>query len=195
MTVDLGQATLVAALVAAIASIFTLVINIRAASSAEMRLAHRQALEKYVHELSGAIHSTIATANILTKAKTEPALQNWRDRADEAQAKLKELRILLRYQLWGITDAIGTLSRLPDWVENSRRFPEHSQKVFSKGRALGRHIDIAIRNSYLQGRRPTWLECIKVNYAARQLETTYAKFRADPTLRTKEVETEDPIVD
>ncbi len=175
MTLTAEQLTLLAAIIAAVASVITLLMNIFAARSAEMRVAHRQSLEKFIHKLSSAIHATIATANILTKAKTEPAIKNWRDKATEAQNNLKELRLILRYPLWGITDAMNTLTRLPNWIEGAIRFPNNAKLIFIKGKRLGIEIDISIRNSYTHGRPPTLYERFRVWIAERQLENIHER--------------------
>jgi len=185
MNLTAEQVTLIAAIIATIASVITLVMNVFAARSAEMRVAHRESLEKHVHELSSAIHSTIATTKILTQAKTEPAVKNWRDKANEAQNKLKELRVILRYPLWGITDAMGTLTRLPDWIENARPFPKYAKGVFEKGKQLGYEIDISIRNSYTHGRPPTVYERFRVRVAEKQLESIYEEMKNDNSLPKK----------
>jgi hypothetical protein len=171
------QVSLLAACLAAITSVITLIIslvaNISASKSSEMRVSYRQSLEKYLPELSDAIHSTLATSKILTQAKTETALQNWRSRAETAQAKLKELRVILRYPLWGITDALNTLTRLSDWIEHARGFPESEKEIFEKGGKLGEALDYAIRNSYNYGRPPTYLEKLRVRFAQVKLENVY----------------------
>jgi len=185
MNLTAEQVTLIAAIIAALASVTTLIMNVFAAKSAEMRVAYRQSLEKYIHELSSAIHSTIATAKILTQAKTEPAVQNWRERATTAQNKLKELRVILRYPLWGITDSMNTLTRLPDWIENARRFPDHANQIFEKGKELGYRLDIAILNSYTYGRPPTFYEQLRVWISEKQLVSIYDKMKNDDSLEVE----------
>jgi hypothetical protein len=179
------QVTLIAAIIAALASVTTLLMNIRAAKSAEMRVAYRLSMEQYIHELSSAMHSTVATAKILTQAKTEPAIKNWRDRAALAKDKLKELRIAMRYPLWGITDSMSTLTRLPDWIENARPFPDYANKIFEKGKILGDRLDVAILNSYTYGRPPTLYERMRVCYAKKQLVSIYEKMKKNNTLVAK----------
>jgi hypothetical protein len=176
------QATLIAAIIAAFSSVVTLVMGVFVNRSTEMRVSHRQALESHISELAKAIYSTIATSKILTQAKTEPAIENWRARAEEAKTKLKELRGVLRYPLWGITDAMNTLARLPDWIEHSRPFPEYSRDLCTKGHALGSVIDSAIRRSYNNGRPPTIYERLRVKIAEKRLVDAYEKMKADRSL-------------
>ena len=189
MIVSSEQATLIAAAIAALTSIITLIItfifHISSEKSAEMRVSYRQSLEKYIPELSDSIHSTIATSKILTQAKSEPSIQNWREKAEKAQAKLKELRVNLRYSLWGITEALNTLTRLPDWIEHARGFPEHEKHIFDKGKKLGDAIDKSIHNSYTYGRPPTYLEIYWVLFCQVQLEKAYKSFQIDGSVSKK----------
>jgi hypothetical protein len=176
------QATLLAAIIAAFSSLATLLMNIFASRSTEMRKAHRQILEPHITDLSQALYSTVATADILTKAKTEEAVENWRERAQNAQAKLKDLRCVLRYPLWGITDAMNTLTRLPDWIEHSRPFPQYSQKLLIKGSSLFDKIDNAVRRSYNNGRPPSFYMRHRVKKAEQSLIRTYREMKEDRSL-------------
>jgi hypothetical protein len=180
------QATLIAATVAAVTSITTLIITLASQKSAEMRVSYRQSLDKHIPELSSSIHSTIATSNILAKAKSDTSIQNWREKADKAQEKLKELRVSLCYSLWGITDEINTLTRLPDWIEHARGFPKHEKKILNKGSKLGNEINKTIYNSYTYGRPPTKLEIFRVRFSENQLEKAYKSFQIDDKEREKE---------
>ena len=172
MTIE--QVTLIAAIIAALASLITLILNFFASRASEFRAAHREILKPHLHDLSQALYSTIATTKILSEAKTEPAIENWRERANDAKSQLKDLRIRLRYPLWGITDSMNTLSRIPDWIEHARPLPsKHSSALFKRGRSLGIYLDGAIRNSYAKGRPPTWVDRARVAFAKWRLERTY----------------------
>ena len=93
-------ATLVAAGVAALSSLATLVIQLFTQKRAEFRMSHRKMLETDISAISEALHSTLATSNILSKAKTEESIQNWRARAETAKETLKSMRVKHRYDLW-----------------------------------------------------------------------------------------------
>jgi hypothetical protein len=171
------EITLYAALIAAVVSIFSLLINLFTQRRMEWRTAQRKSLEDFVHDLGEAIHSTIATSNILLKARTDESIQNWRERATEAKEELKKLRPKLRYPLWGITESINTLSRLPDWVEHARKCPDYAQDIFEKGHSLGKSLDRVIRKCYLRGRSPRLCERLFIRFRQWQLENSYEKFQ------------------
>lgn len=178
MTIE--QVTVVAAIIAAVASLITLVVNFFVNRSSEFRAAHREVLKPHIYNLSEALYSTLATTKILTEARTAPSLESWRERANVAKAQLKDLRIKLRFPLWGITNAMHTLSRIPDWIEHARPLPtKHSSTLFRRARWLGIFLDSAIRNSYARGRPPTWLDRAKVLVANWYLERAYANMKSD----------------
>ncbi len=172
------EVTLVAALIAAAVSIATLVVNVATQRSAELRRAHRDTLENFIHDLGESLHSTVATSNILLKAQTDPAILNWRARADAAQAKLKELRMKLRYPLWGLDKGLNTISRLHNWVEHARAYPTYSENILRRGKSLGRTLDSTIRKCYMRGRSPRIDERLRVFYKRMRLEKAYHDFQS-----------------
>lgn len=175
---DKNQITLVAAWIAAGASLLSLFANLIFKRQAELRLAHRKVLEKDIADISEAIHSTIATSRMLCKARTPESQDNWRGKADQATETLKSVRVRHRYDLWGITDQINLLSRLPDWIEHSRNKPIFTEPLFSLGRLLGTRLDRAVRYSYTSGRSPTYAQRLLDLSAAWQLKVKYAKMKA-----------------
>jgi len=76
-----------------------------------------------------------------------------------------------------------TLALLPDWVEHARRFPGYSDELLRKGHTLGVALDKAILSAYTNGRRPNWLEQIRVHYAAKALRDVYKTMQDDELLR------------
>lgn len=186
MNLSVEQTTLVVAIIAAVTSLSTLIItfifNISTEKSSEMRVSYRQSLEKYIPDLSESLHAIIATTNILTKAKSEESINTWRERSEKAQATLKDLRCKLRYSLWGITDAINTLTRLPDWIEHARGFQYYSTDLCTKGALLKEEIDEVVRKAYKNGRPPKRCEISKVSLAREKLEKAYDAFQNNKDL-------------
>jgi len=178
-------ATLIAAIIAALSSIVTLVINLIAGRSSEFRVAYRESLNPFLTELSDEIYSTIARTKIMTQTKSEVSLENWRIRAKESKTRLKEIRLKLRYQLWGITDSMRTLALLPDWIEHARPLPnqQYSNELLRRGHSLGIALDKAILNAYNNGRHPNWIERSRVNKADQNLRDVYKRMQNDQELR------------
>lgn len=174
------QATLAAAIVAAVVSLVTLLLNITTKRSAELRKAHRDVLANHLEELGQALHQTLATSHILLKNRSEESTANWREKAAEAKTKLKALRMKLRYPLWGLDSALKTISVLPDWTDHVRQHPEHSSVLIKRGSALGEALDNTIRKCYLDGRSPNWVEIRRANLRRSALEKAYRDFQDRP---------------
>ena len=150
-------ATLIAAGIAAGASVITLVLQFIEQRSAEMRAAYRTGLHEHLSPLGEAIHQTLACSTILLKAnKSEEAYRKWRDRGREAQTKLKGLRIRVRYQLWGLDEGLNTLTRIPDWTDHARKDPKRADQLLWCAKRLGEMLDRGIRAAYYSGTTP-WL--------------------------------------
>lgn len=171
------EATLIAALIAAISSIIILLFNIWNQLSSESRVAQRSTLEQYLSDLGESIHETVATSSILIKTKTEKSAAAWKNRSKSAKDKLQELIPKLRYPLWGITDNMRTFSRLPDWVEHARKYPDHANDILENGKKLSEALEIAIKNSYVLGRTPTRFEILRIKFYTWKFERTYQKFK------------------
>ena len=175
---SLETATLIAAIVAAGASIIALFVGLLAGRAAESRAAHRQLLAPDLSQISEVIYSTVACSKILIEAKTEPAVGNWRARAEAAKERLKAIRVKLRYPLWGITDPMNTLTRLPDWIEHARPLdPEHGKRIFAAGKALAWWLDETVRKSYLAGRPPSVAQRLIVNFHSWRLDRAYDRMK------------------
>jgi hypothetical protein len=154
ITIDEGTATLAAAVIAAILSLLTLLSTI----PTEVRAANRKTLESYITDLSDSIHQMIAISNILLKNKTEESRGNWRQKAEVAKSKLKDIRPKIRYSLWGLESYILSLTRLPDFTLYTLDDIEVAKKVVKRGARLGDTLDNCIRKCYLSGRTPRFYE-------------------------------------
>ncbi|KFF73558.1 hypothetical protein HX13_19060 [Chryseobacterium sp. P1-3] len=154
INIDEGTATLAAAIIAAIFSLLTLLST----RPTEIRAANRKTLEAYIPDLSDTIHQLIAISNILLKNKTEESRGNWRQKAEDAKGKLKDIRPKIRYSLWGLEENILYLTRLPDFTLYTLDDIEVAKKVVKRGTRLGDSLDNCIRKCYLNGRTPRFYE-------------------------------------
>lgn len=169
---DKPTATLIAAIIAAIASLISIFAN----KAAEFRAAHRRTLSDYIHDLSKTLHQIIATSKILTNYNTDENLKNWRGKAQEAKENLKKMRPELRYTLAGLDLGFRTSSRLPDWVEHARGYPEYEKKLVEKGANISEALDGCIRRSYQKGRPPRFYEAWYVTFLSKKLDNYYSEF-------------------
>ncbi len=174
ITIDEGTATLAAALIAAILSLLTLLST----RPTEVRSANRKTLEPYIPDLADAIHQMIAISNILLKNKTEESRGNWRKKAEEAKAKLKEIRPKIRYSLWGLEDYILSLTRLPDFTLYTLDDIDVAIKVVKRGTRLGDSLDNCIRKCYLNGRTPKFYELWTIRFYSWHFTKTRNDYKA-----------------
>ncbi|MDB5268489.1 MAG: hypothetical protein JWP58_1529 [Hymenobacter sp.] len=170
---DEGTATLTASVIAALASIYQLI----AGQDSEIRASNRKTLESNIHDLSECIHQTIATSNIIVKAKSNVGRINWRAKATLAKNQLKLIRPKVRYSLWGIDNALNRLSRFPDWIEHTIPYPVYSKKILFAGNMLGEALDNCVRKCYLNGRTPRYYEILWIRFLSFRFNNQYQVFK------------------
>ena len=175
---DSGTATLLAAVVAAVASLATLVLSTLTSRAAEFRASFRQSLDPHIADLGEAIHETIAISKMLIRAQGDESTGNWRLRGKRAQGQLKSLRGQMRYSLWGVDEGLRVLTRVPDWLDHLRTFPESSEKLFARATGLSEYVDLVIYRAYRRGRPPNFLERMRVRYLAWRLRSTHSSIMA-----------------
>lgn len=170
IAISSDEATLVAAGVAALASLAVMVMNIRGMRSSEMRVAQREALETHVEELGKAIYEIVATAHVVvSRARKGQSLESWYSRSSEASDTVKDLRLKIRYPLWGIDEGLRAITRLPDWTQHTLADHDKAEELVRRADRLRSALDITIRNCYIDGRTPNLIERCRVRWSASQL--------------------------
>ena len=148
--------TLLAALIAAIASMGSLVVNVLVAGHRERRDVHRKAVEKELPDLADALHQVVATSYTqhrqLSLAKTDSAA-NWRKRGRDAALLLGKVRPRVRYSLPGADLGLRNLARLPDWVAHHGGRPE-GQALLEQADSLATALHELIAQSWRDGQPP-----------------------------------------
>lgn len=152
------DATLIAAGIAAVASLAKLVADALSARGTATRAAHRAVLQPHLSKLAISIHGSVAGAKIVhDRAKKGQQPGNAMTNAQTAAAALKRHRLEVKYALPGLEDPLGTLTRAPDWIANVKG--EDSGEVLIEClQGLGRAVDNVITRSYRRGRPPTRCE-------------------------------------
>jgi len=161
---DKESATLVAAVIAAAASVSKLVYD----RFTESRSHHRALLQPLLTELGESVSGIVATANIMAKTKSDEAFANWYLKAKNERKKLTVVRPKLRYPLWGVDEGLRVLIRLPDWVGHARIDGERLRRLLSDADKLKSAIDRAAFNCYRAGRTPNLYEIYCVKYRAKK---------------------------
>lgn len=146
-------ATLIAALIAAVAAVGSLIITIITAGRRERRDAHRNALETELPDLANGLHQVVATSftqhRQLGAGKVQSA-GNWRSRGLEAAQVLYRVRPRVRYSLSGLDLGLRNLGRLPDWVAHYQGRPE-GQELLTRADALATEMHAIIERSWRNG--------------------------------------------
>jgi hypothetical protein len=173
------QATLIAAAVAAGASLITLVVTVVSKRGAESRAAQRAVIANELKGIGRAIHEVLALTNIQLKVLKETQHPEKYRLAADAAKRVKETRLEVRYTLWGLDEGFRTLARLPDWIGHAKPNPTVAAELFELGRRLGQELDLAVRTAYIKGRTPSWWRTYWVKRRAKELRERYEAFATD----------------
>jgi hypothetical protein len=171
------EATLIAALIAAGASAFTVATNLRAQKSAELRASYRESLEPHISELGEALHEIVAATNIyLFKARSDESRGKWRQKHENARDRIKERRTKVRYQLWGIDDGIRIISRVGDHSTHLTDDEPRANRLIKAATTLRKKLDRVIMKCYQRGSAPTLLESWSVRMAAKKVSSVFNEY-------------------
>lgn len=184
LAVSTADATLLAAVIAAAASLLKLIADSFAERGAAMRAAHRSILQTHLEPLGESIH-TIAAGAVLEhrRAKEGEAPGNAQANAFSAAEALKKQRLLVKYCLDGLDEPLRILTRAPNWVATYKGDTTGDKLVERLQRLSGR-LDSAIARSYRRGRPPSRIERSILNRDAKKAREIWEKrFGREPTER------------
>ena len=169
------EATFLAAVIAAVASLLSLVITARNAKRSERRAAQRSLVEATVEELSAVFHENVATAfTLLQNRKGSQARANALTRCRAASNRLKALRPRVRIALRGTDEGLRTLSRVPDWAANYADRPA-GEEFLQRADKLRRALDAVVSRAYSRGRPPRRWERWWVDYHAKRVRVIWQR--------------------
>lgn len=162
---DSAKATLIASVLAATASLVTLMLRAIADRHAEARSTFRQSLGPAIEELGNALHMTVACSVLSVRDRDTANRSYWDDKKAEARKMLRKLRPRLRYQLWGLDDGIKAMICLADWTGGTNQL-EYT-RLLNAATKLRKALDASVRRCYLKGRPPSlperWLVSFRVH--------------------------------
>jgi hypothetical protein len=156
------EATLIAAVIAAVASVAKLFFD----RFSENRSSFRALLQPLVADLGESLHGIVATCNVMSRADSDQRHSNWHTKAKAERDKLKALRPKLRYPLWGLDDGLRVLLRLPEWTAHSRGQPKRLKLLITRATRLRTILDAVALRCYRNGRLPDALERLQVRFYA-----------------------------
>lgn len=170
-----AQAAVLAAAIAAGISIVSLVATLLAGWRTDTKAAYRRTFESFLSSLSDSVHSTIATAIIIGKTKSPKARENWRNKAKGPKDCLKDLARKVKYPLWGLSDHLQTLSRLPDWADHLAAAKAPSAEFDELAREYGAGVDDVIKDAFLRGRPPRKKQLRRLDQCRERIQDSFRK--------------------
>jgi len=156
------EATLIAAVIAAVASVSKLLFD----RFSENRSSFRALLQPLVADLGESLHGIVATCNVMSRSNSAEQHENWHTKAKAERDKLKALRPKLRYPLWGVDDGLRVLLRLPEWTAHARGQPKRLKLLITRATRLREAIDAVALRCYRNGRLPDAFERLQVRLYA-----------------------------
>lgn len=169
----LEEVTLIAAFIAAAFSLITLGLTLVAAKDAESRAAHRNILGDTIGNLGEALHKLMACSTVMIKTQSDESFTKWEEKAKDAQKRLNELRVKLRYPLWGLDSPLRTMTRIGSWTTHYRRDVTVATQFLRLADHLRENIDLAVKSSYASGNPPSWWRTFRASLAERKVLTYY----------------------
>lgn len=156
------EATLIAAVVAAMASVTKLFFD----RFAESRNSARELLQPLISEMGESAYGIVATCTVLVVAESPEKFKSWYAKACREREKLKALRPELRYPLWGVDEGLRVLIRLPDWCSHARSERVRAYRLLAHATSLRHMLDVVALRCYRGGRQPNIFERAQVRYHA-----------------------------
>jgi hypothetical protein len=177
------QATLLAAVVAAGASLITLAITTIVARSADLRSARRSALVASFNELGGLLYSLVALSKKMTQVKSDAKFAEVRAQAEAVAERVDVLRRDTRYVLWGIDGGFRVIKWIPVYIAHFKqeRTGPRADEIIKRGTKLRKAMDAAISNAYFSGTRPSLFHRLRVWWIARGIRTYFDEGKPVPS--------------
>lgn len=184
MELDQPTATLIAATLAGVLSLANFVLGQRAGRSSEGRAQYRQLLMPHVTELGEVLHKVVATATVAVGRKKQGRTEGtWLARTKKACDELRDLRLRVKYPLWGVEDGLRALTRLGHWMEAKIEIEDERVALLSSAEALRRALDASVRRAYLRGAPPG---LITRWWVSRLTKSMYKRWNDGSPLRDEE---------
>jgi hypothetical protein len=152
--------TLIAALIAATASLMGLFLNMISAFYAEKRSAYRLSFQSSFLELGQLLYAIVALSVKMRKSNSDEAFDKERNKANQAAKEADALRRKLIYALWGVEDGIKQLVWVPTSIAllKNRRSGKEAKLVTDKATQLRMALDKIVRRAYLTGKPPSYFD-------------------------------------
>lgn len=175
MTLDQGVATTGAAILAAIASLVSLVLTIRAGRQSEMRVAHRARIDIYLTELSEDIHTVIAGITIIRKRVAIGSdTSQWQATAKSAGNRIDIIRRRTRYVFEGFDESLRQMALASDHIATYKDLPNTNVEDLLKAyKVVSDQLNKALARQYRRGMPSGWFTCWRLSRACKSVSAAW----------------------
>ena len=153
-----------------------------------MRVAHRNAIVPDLNRIAEGVHQVTASSTVLrTRIGEGRDPTAWYEKAAAGRQIIDAVRPRVKYSLYGLTDPLRTLSRMPDWVAHTANADgELADNLIEDMQKLQRAIDSAIRRSYRRGLPPSPIRRWWLSRKSLKAKAAYQHFLDSPIAKTVE---------
>ena len=116
----MNNATILAALITSFFAIISSIGGIIYQRRLEKQKNHRALLEKYISQLGELNYSLLSCLKIYPQTKSDVSRKKWQKTLESTKDEINQLRLKLRYPLWGIIDEIRILALTASWGQYYR---------------------------------------------------------------------------
>ncbi|MBB5208036.1 hypothetical protein [Chiayiivirga flava] len=168
---DQGDATLLAAAVAAVFSVVSLFVSAHFARQSDLRSTRRTALANDFTELGNKLYQLVALSVKMSQCKTDATFAATRTQADAVAKEIDQVRLKTRYPLWGLDSGFRTIKWMPVYIAHMKdqRTSARTKELLVLGTYLREAMDFAICHAYFHGQQPTIIQRARVQWRAYRL--------------------------
>lgn len=171
----MNNATILAALITSFFAIISSIGGIIYQRRLEKQKNHRALLEKYISQLGELNYSLLSCLKIYPQTKSDVSRKKWQKTLESTKDEINQLRLKLRYPLWGIIDEIRILALTASWGQYYRNNKTQFDEFYAIANNLREELDQAILDSYTNGRPPCKKYIKRVKKAAEQVKRFHDK--------------------
>jgi hypothetical protein len=162
--------TLIAATVAAVASLLNVAVNVYFVRRSTREAQYRDLLKPYVVQLGEELHQVVACCKVAAKRFDKgEAPKPWVDRAHAACKRLATIQRQVKYPLGEVVGGVRELTRLANWVDHIKADRDRRDQMLMAAEVLRATLDEAVRDAYLSGTAPSRRAQLQVRRAAERL--------------------------
>ena len=180
---DQGDATLLAAVIAAVLSVVSLFVSAHFSRQSDLRSTRRNALASEFTDLGNKLYQLVALSVKMSQCKTDASFAATRTQADTVAKEIDQIRLKTRYPLWGLDSGFRTIKWMPVYIAHMKdqRTSERTKELLIRGTSLREAMDVAICHAYFHGQQPTIAQRARVKWRAYRLRGYFddGKFSLD----------------